>query len=159
MARIVPDGNTKVHWVTTIATPSAPTVVELAAGTELTSFLARSGIDTPEEATDADSSDLSSARDKSVPATIGGQITGDFYRDDTTDTAWTTLTRLAQGYLVIGRFGGSGTDKALIATDTCEVWQVQISQRSNSRLESANTLKFTSVFSLAADPVDATIAA
>ena len=164
MARITPDGYTKVHVVNTIASASAPTVAELAAGTEVTPFLTPAGLDTPEESTDADISSIASPRDFSVPATIGGDITGEFYRDDgtgtTTDAAWDALARLQVTNLVISRFGGSGTDKAIAATDTVEVWPVRVSQRSNSRITRGEALRFTSKFALSSDPtLDATVAA
>jgi len=162
MARITPDGYTKVHVVDTISSLAAPTEAEIAAGTEVTPFLTPAGLDTPEEGTDADSSDLSSARDKSIPATIGGVITGEFYRDDgtggTTDDAWTAMPRLKITHLVIARFGGSDTDNAIQATDSVEVWPVRVSQRSNSRLARGDALRFTVNFALRDDPVDGTVA-
>lgn len=159
MARITPDGVTKVHFLTTISTPAAPTVAELAAGTELTPFLAPAGIDTPEEGQEADSSDLSSRRDKSVPSTVGGQVSAELYRDDADDDAYTALALDTVGFLVIGRFGGTGTANALIATDTAEVWAVRVSQRSNIRVARGDTLRFVANFAVSADVVAATIAA
>lgn len=163
MARITPDGYTKIHFVPTIATPAAPTAAELAAGDELTPFLTPAGLDTPETATDADTSSIASPRDFNVPATIGGDVTGEFYRDDgtgsTTDDAWTALPRLTQGYLVIARFGGSGTDNAITTGDTVEVWEVRVSERSNARITRGEALRFTSKFTVAADPVEGTMAA
>ncbi len=163
MARITPDGYTKVHVVDTISSESAPTMAEINAGTEITPFITPAGIDTPEEGTDADSSDLSSARDKSVPATIGGTITAELYRDDgtggTSDDAWTALPRNTDTHLVIARFGGSGTDNAIQATDTVEVWPVRVSQRSNTRLARGDVMRFVVNFALSGDPtLNATVA-
>ena len=152
MARITPDTYTKIHIVNSISTQSAPTVAELAAGTEVTGFLTPAGLDTPEEGTDADISSIASARDFSVPATIGGDITGEFYRDDTSDDAWDAIPRLQITNLVISRFGGTGTDNAIIATDVVEVWPVRVSQRSNSRVTRGEALRFTSTFALSGDP-------
>ena len=152
MPRITPDTYTKIHIVNSISTQSAPTVAELAAGTEVTGFLTPAGLDTPEEGTDADISSIASARDFSVPATIGGDITGEFYRDDTSDDAWDAIPRLQITNLVISRFGGTGTDNAIIATDVVEVWPVRVSQRSNSRVTRGEALRFTSTFALSGDP-------
>ena len=164
MARITPDTYTKIWAVNSIASLSAPTIGEINAGTELTPFLTPAGLDTPEEGTDADVSSIASARDFSIPATIGGDITGEFYRDDgtgtTSDDAWVAIPRLQDTHLVIARFGGTGTDNAIIATDTVEVWQVRVSQRSNSRITRGEALRFTSTFALSADPeLAATVAA
>ena len=162
MARITPDGYTKIHFVPTVAAPATITLVEIAAGEELTPFLTPAGLDTPEDGTDADSSSIASPRDFSVPATIGGDITGEFYRDDgtgsTTDAAWDALPRLTQGYLVIARFGGTDTDNAIKVADEVEVWEVRVSQRSNSRITRGEVLRFTSTFAVAADMVIGTVA-
>jgi len=159
VARITPDGYTKVHIVDSIASLAAPTLAEIGAGTEVTPFLTPAGLDTPEEGTDADSSSLASARDFSIPATIGGDIVGEFYRDDTSDDAWTAMPRLQVTNLVIARFGGSGADNAIATTDTVEVWPVRVSQRSNSRLTRGEALRFVVRFALSGDPELAAVVA
>jgi len=152
VARITPDTYTKIHIVDSIASIAAPTVAELAAGTEVTGFLTPAGLDTPEDGTDADISSIASARDFSIPATIGGDIQGEFYRDDTADSAWDATARLTITNLVISRFGGTGTDNAIIATDVVEVWPVRVSQRSNARITRGEALRFVATFALSADP-------
>ena len=158
MARITPDGYTKIHFLTTIADPDTPSPTEISNGVELTSFLTPAGLDTPETSTDADTSSIASPRDFSVPATIGGDVVGEFYRDDgtgsTTDAAWTALARLTSGYLVIARFGGTtAVTYAIKAGDTVEVWQVRVSERSNSRVTRGEALRFSSKFAVSADPI------
>jgi hypothetical protein len=152
MSRIVPDGFLKVHIVDSIASLSAPTIGEIAAGTETTPFLTPAGIDTPEEGTDADISNLSSARDQSIPATIGGELTGEYYRDDAADDAWDNQARLTITNVVIARFGGSGTDNAIVATDVVEVYPVRISQRSPSRAVRGEAMRFVVNYALSGDP-------
>ena len=164
MARITPDSYTKVHIVDSIGTPSAPTIGEINAGTEVTPFLTPAGLDTPEEGSDADTSSIASARDFSIPATIGGEISGEFYRDDgtggTTDDAWVAMPRLTITHIVIARFGGSGTDNAILASDVVEVWPVRVSQRSNARITRGEALRFVATFALSTDPeLAATVAA
>lgn len=159
MARSTPDGVVKLHWVPAIASTSAPTMAELAAGEELTPFLAPAGINFPDEGAEADASDLSSARDKSVPATVGGVPEGEFYRDDTNDDAWDTLVRGTAGYLVYAPFGGTGTGYAIQATDTVEVWTVRVSSRNPNRVARGEVHKFVAKFSVEADPVYAAVMA
>lgn len=158
MARITPDGYTKIHIVDTLSSLTAPTLVQIAAGVEVTPFLTPAGLDTPEEGTDADSSSIASPRDFSIPATIGGVITGEFYRDDAADTAWTAMARLDITNLVISRFGGTGTDNAIAVGNAVEVWPVRVSQRSNSRITRGEALRFVVNFALSADPVAGTVA-
>jgi len=165
--RLTPDGVIQVHFVPTIADTSAPTLAEIAAGTNLTSFLTRAGIDTPDEGQEADSSDLGSERDKTVPSTISGSPQGEFWRQGDpdgggpeNDSAWTALARGTIGYIVIARFGGSGTAYAIAATDTVEVWPVRVSNRNNQRVAGGETMRFQANFSLSDDPVyAATVAA
>ena len=159
MARQTPDGNLKAHIVDSIASLSAPTVAELGVGTEVTPFITPAGIDTPEEGTDADISNLASARDQSIPATVGGELTSEFYRDDAADDAWDAVPRLTITNLVVSRFGGSGTDNAIIATDAVEVYPVRVSQRSPSRAVRGEAQRFVSTFALSGDPVDGVVAA
>jgi len=159
VARITPDGYTKIHIVNSIASASAPTLAEIGAGTEVTGFLTPAGLDTPETGTDADISSIESARDFSIPATIGGDITGEFYKDDSSDDAWDAMPRLQETNLVIARFGGSGTDNAIAVSDTVEVWPVRVSERSNARITRGEALRFTVKFALSGDPtLDATVA-
>ncbi len=157
MSRLVPDGNQKIHAVNSIANTSAPTLIEINAGTELTSFVTPAGFDTPSEGTDADISNISSARDFSIPATIGGDLQGEFYRDDgtggTTDDAWNALPRLQITNIVISRFGGAGTNNAIAVADTVEVWPVRVSQRSDNRPVRGEAMRFTGRYALESDPV------
>lgn len=163
MSRITPDEYTKIHVVDSIASQSAPTIGEIVAGQEVTGFLTPAGLDTPEEGTDADTSSIASARDTSVPATIGGAISGEFYRDDgtgaTSDDAWDAMPRLLITNLVIARFGGSGTDNAIAVGDTVEVWPVRVSQRSNQRITRGEALRFASTYALSGDPDFAAVVA
>ncbi len=156
MARITPDTYVKIHIVNTIASQAAPTITEINNGTEVTGFLTPAGLDTPEEGTDADISSIASARDLSIPATIGGDISGEFYRDDgtggTTDQAWNAMARLTVTHIVISRFGGTGTDNAILATNSVEVWPVRVSSRSNARITRGEALRFVAQFSLSGDP-------
>jgi hypothetical protein len=139
MPRLIADGEVQVHWVPSISTPSAPTVAEITAGTEITPFL--STIDTPLDGDAPDASDLSSAYNKTVAGTFGGNISAELYRDDTTDTAWTTLIRNATGYFVIRRFGGSGV--AIAIADEVEVYNSRIITRSPASLDRNTPQMFT----------------
>jgi hypothetical protein len=156
MARTIADGEVRATYAPTVANTSAPTVAEVeTAGTDITPFL--SSLDTPLDGDAPDSSDLASAFNKSVAGTFGGGATGTFYRDDTTDTAWTTFPRLDEGYITIRRFGGSGV--AMVATDDVEVWHVRVITRSPATLDRNSVQMFTVDFATLAEPVmDAVVA-
>ena len=160
MARLTPEENTKVWIVDSISSLSAPAIGEIDAGTEVSGFLTPAGLDTPEDPTDADISSIASARDFSIPATINSAISGEFYRDDASDDAWDAVPRKQVTNLVIARFGGTGTDNAIIATDVVEVWPVRVSGRSPARITRGEAQRFVATFALSADPeLSATVAA
>jgi hypothetical protein len=156
MARQTPDGRIKLYFVTTLSSMTSPTLVQITAGTALHSFLTPAGISFPDEGSEADVSDLGSARDKSAPATVSGNPEGEFWRDDAlgggADTAWTTLVRDTTGYLVVALFGGSGALYALQAADKVDVWPVRVSSRNLSRPARGEGVKFTSVFAVTGGP-------
>lgn len=160
MARLTPDENSKIHIVDSISSPAAPTIGEIGAGTEVTEFLTPAGFDTPEEGNDADTSSIASAHDLSVPATISGQPSGEFYHDDASDDAWDAMARLTVTNIVISRFGGSGTDNAIAIGDEVEVWPVRVSSRSNARITRGEALRFVAQFAKSGAPtLVATVAA
>jgi len=156
MPRVIADGEVSITFAPTVADTSAPTAADVTAGTDITPWL--SSLDTPLDGDSVDSSDLSSAFNKSVAGTYGGGATATFYRDDTTDTAWTTFPRNTTGYLIVRRFGGS--DVAIAAADEVEVWAVRVITESPSTLDRNNVQMFTVDFATLEEPVlDATVAA
>lgn len=130
MARFIPDGKIKVHYVPTIANTSSPKMTEINAGTNLTPFLR--GLSTPFEGSVVDVSDVSSAFNKTAAGTFGGQpVNAEFYRDDVAanDTAYNLLPRGTKGNIVISRRGGSGTDGAIATGDKVDVWPIEVITR------------------------------
>lgn len=156
MPRLIADGEVKIQWVPTIADPDNPTIGEINAGTEVTGFL--SSLETPLEGTAPGAMDLSSAFQKTVAGTFGGQVNGTIYRDDTTDTAWTLWPRNTTGYLVIRRFGGS--DVVFAIADVVEVWNLRVVTRSPVNLESETVQAATVNFATLDEPsLDVAVAA
>lgn len=148
MARLIADGEIRVHWVTTIANPAAPTVAEINAGTNITPLL--SSVDTPLEGEAVPANDLSSAFNKTVAGRFGGQASLDAYRDDTADTAYTLFPRNTTGFLVIRRFGGS--DTAFAAAQKVDVFNVRVITRSGATLDSGSVQMFTVNFATLDEP-------
>lgn len=143
MARLIADGEVRIQFVpgeNAIADPDAPTAVEINTGTDVTPHLA--SLDTPLEGEAVPSADLSSPFDKTVAGTYGGSMNGEFYRDDTADTAWGLFPRNTTGFFVIRRFGGS--DVPIAATDEVEVWPIRVITRSPSPM-TRNTVQMATV--------------
>lgn len=148
MARIISNGEVRIVWVMSIADPSAPTVAEITAGTNITGFI--SSLDTPLDGNAVDSSDLSSAFNKTVAGKFGGNVNAQMYRDDTADTAFSLFPRNTTGFLVIRRIGGS--DNAVIAGDDVDVWPLRVITRSDVALDDESVQAFTVNFAALDEP-------
>lgn len=105
MADITADGKTRVAWVPSIASTSAPTTTELNAGLLLQSTMTADGLNgfRPDTA-DVDTSSL----DSTFSTMVNGRtsFSGTLLRlkkQSGTDTIFTTLVRDAAGYVVIRR--------------------------------------------------------
>lgn len=156
MARLISNGEVRIWWVDTISDPSAPTVAEITAGTDITGFL--SSLDTPLDGNAVDSSDLSSAFNKTVAGKFGGNVNAQMYRDDTADDAFDLFPRNTTGYLVIRRFGGS--DVAEAAGDEVDVWNLRVITRSDVPLDDESVQAFMANFAALDEPeINVTVAA
>lgn len=157
MPRLIADGEVRITYAPTIDDEDAPTVAEVeTGGTDLTPFL--SSLDTPLEGEATPSADLSTAFNKTVAGTFGGEMVGEFYRDDTADDAWDLLPRNTTGYVTIRRFGGSAV--AIAAADVVEVWPVRVITESPSPLNRGAVQMFTVNFATLDEPtLDAVVAA
>ena len=118
MARINLPGVAEVWWATTL-TLAAPTATQCNNATDFTSWV-RGIPSIPETGNMADTSDLSSKFNKRIPASYGGDtLTIEFWSDDLTDTAYTTLARGSVGYWIVA-FQGLATASTFAIND--EVW-------------------------------------
>lgn len=125
MADIVADGKTRVAWVPTIANIAAPTTAELNAGMLLQTLLTADGLSgfQPETAK-VDTSSLAST----FNTARNGRTSFDspmltLKKQDTGDTAYTTLIRDATGYIVIRNSITEST--AWASTQPVRVYPVQ----------------------------------
>lgn len=124
MPRYSPDGKTLVYWVTTIANKAAPTVAELNAGTRISGFLTKDGLDIPFSQNTSDNADLEDTFDAKGVGTFGADITLTCFRDDTTDTAWNLFVYGTTGYLVVREGIAVGT--AWTAAQKVQVYPAQM---------------------------------
>lgn len=139
MPRAIHDGEIAVWFVATIVDVDEPSPTEVNGGVNITEFLR--SIDTPLEGNAVNASDLSSAFNKTAAGKFGGNITCEMYRDDTTDTAWTTFPRNTTGYFVIRRFGGSAEVAA--NGEDVEVYFVRVITRSPNTADEESMQMFT----------------
>ncbi len=124
MARYTPDGKTLVYWVSTIANIAAPTVAELNAGTRISGYLTKDGLDISFNQNAADNADLEDTFDAQGVGTFGGTINGTFFRDNSADTAWNLFVYGTTGYLVVRE--GVAVATAWTAAQKAQVYPAQM---------------------------------
>ena len=158
MSRIIPNENSWIGFATTVASVSAPTVANITAAINLTPFVI--SINASSRGNTVPTPSFDSLFETSIAGTVQATFDADFYRDDTTDTAWETLPRATDGFFLISRFGGGGTDHKPIAADIIEVWPVLIVSRTMANMSNNTVETFTASASVPVEPVeDAVVAA
>ena len=161
MARLIEEGNLKVHFLTAVADITAPTEGEIEAGVHLTPFLVRGSLNRPAGGQTAGAADVDSAYNKTQAGTFGGDMTAQFYRDDAADTAWDALARLETGFIVVAPYGYDGTTLSdPDGGEAVEVYPVEVADRSPNAAAENETQKFTVTLAVTDAPEqDATVAA
>jgi hypothetical protein len=158
MGRLIPNENTWVGFATTVASKSAPTAANITAAADLTHWLI--SINASAQGNTVPTPSFDTLFETSIPGTTQASFTADFYRDDATDTAWTTLPRAASGFFIISRFGGGGTGGEPEAADKVEVWPVLVVSRTMANMANNTVMTFTVTCSVPEEPVEsATVAA
>lgn len=161
MARLIEEGNLKVHYLTTVADISAPTEGEIEAGIHLTPFLVRGSLNRPAGGQTAGAADVDSAYNKTQAGTFGSDMSAQFYRDDDADTAWDTLPRLTVGFIVVAPYGYGGTTLSdPVGGEAVEVYPIEVADRSPNAAAENETQKFAVTFAVTDEPdQDAVVAA
>lgn len=158
MARTIPNEATKVYFVAvdpdTLDLASTPiAAAAVTGGTDLTTFLVT--LEASARGNSVPTPDFESLFETSVPGTSSATFTAEFYRDDSADTAWTTLPRNTEGYFAILRFGGSGADRAAAAGDEAEIWPVRVTTRAGLPLTNNEVQRFSLECSVPVEPDEA----
>lgn len=146
MSKFVSDGVIQLWYVPTIADAEAPSLAIVNAGVNLTSFLR--SLDTPLEGSVVDAATAESGFNSTVRGTYGGQpVTAEFTRDDdptgVLDVAWNTLPFRTEGFFVVARRGGSGTEGVLAAGDLVDVFPIDVTSRNPAAYGRNELARFT----------------
>lgn len=157
MARIIPNENTWLGFVPTVADLAAPTGTELTGAVDLTPYLL--SINASSQGNTVPTPDISTLFETSIAGTVQASLSADFYRDDDVDLAWTTLPRRTRGVFVISRFGGSGTNGVPEAGDVVETWPILVVSRTNANISNNTVMTFTVTGSVPEEPVEAAVVA
>ncbi|MEV7422872.1 hypothetical protein [Streptomyces sp. NPDC091212] len=171
MPRYGTTGRIAIVFAPVVADPSAPTIAEISAGTNLSDHVTRDGLKTPSSGNTIDSADIGSRFNKTSPGTYGGdaaEITAHRDSQSTSDLAWNTLEQDAIGFLIVGRSGfgqsattGLGTKNGTpTAGDRVEVLPITVISRAMNDTGDNETSKFTASLAITGEPEqDAVVAA
>ena len=118
------DGFTLVYWTGSIASKAAPTAAEITAGTRISPFLTKDGLDIPLQQNTVDNADIEDTFDTKAVGTFGGDITLTCKRNNTADTAWNLFVYGTTGFLVVRR--GIAVATAIAAAQKVEVYPAQM---------------------------------
>ena len=161
MSRIIPNEQSWVGFLPTVANVAAPTVIEITAGKDLTMYCI--SINASTQGNTVPTPTIDSLFETSIPGTVQASFSADFYRDDQTgvsgDLAWITLPRKTKGFFLISRFGGTGTNQAPVVASKVEVWPVIVVSRTMSNMSSNTVMTFTMTASVPSEPNEAAVVA
>jgi hypothetical protein len=125
MGKYAPPGKSEVHFTETVSDYTSITAAEANGGTDLTSFV-RTLPDIPRTGNTVDVATLDSKFEKRQVGTRGGDsISMEILRDDTTDTAYTTLVEDVAGYLLVAR-KGLATAGTFSTSDVLDIYPVTV---------------------------------
>jgi len=157
MTRLIPNENTWLGFGLVCADLSAPKASELTSAINLTPLLM--SVNASTQGNTVPTPSLDTLFETSIPGTVQGSFSADFYRDDEDDLAWETLPRKTQGYMFLSRFGGTGADAKPGVGDGVEVWPILVVSRTMSNGGNNTVLTFTVTASIPVEPVEDAIVA
>src|SRR5919199_4369544 len=127
MTRRTHEEYTRIWWVTSISSKTAPTVAEIGAGTDISAFVPKDGLKVGSTNNKVRNDDITSAFNAEIPGSYANAVTLTCFRDDSADTAWTLFqTRNTTGFLVVRRMLSVAT--AVAAAQKVEVYPAATGQ-------------------------------
>lgn len=163
MAKIIPNQNTWIGFASTITDTDdlIPTEAEIIGAEDVTSFVI--SLNAASQGNVVPTPALDSLFETSIPGTSQASFSGDFYRDDTLDTAWDAFNRGESGYFFVSRYGGSGGGVTQTGAwpnqdEKVEVWPVFIVSKTMANMANNTVETFTLTCSVPVEPnEDATV--
>lgn len=157
MARYAHEGKTRVSWVPTISNKAAPTVAELNAGTLLSPFTTKDGVNPGLSPNMVDSATIEDTFDAQGVGSYGASMSLTMYRDDTADTAYNLCVYGTNGFVVIRR--GVAAATAWTIGQKVEVYPAQMHEPLPVQTAANEQNKFSEQFAITGAPnLKATVA-
>lgn len=149
--RFMRRGITQIHNVPTITNLAAPTVAEVVSGTELVDINAVEGFTWSNEA--IDTPDLKDTFKTTIPGEDSGADSSiTFYELSDGTGYWTALSKGTETNIVIARYGGTDTNKALKIGDKVDVFPVQVGSIASQISTGNEPALYTVSFAITAPP-------
>lgn len=141
MATVPIDGKVRVTFMTACASPAAPTVAELNAGTSLEGFITPDGLNITASTGTVNTSNLGSTFTTGRAGRKSFEISVAFHHDSPTDTPWNLLPYRTSGFLAVRR----GIDKttAYASTQKIENYPVETMEPSEAAPQPDGSWDFT----------------
>lgn len=150
MARRTYDYYTKVAYCTTL-TVSAPTTIQLNAGTDLSTFITKDGLRPGGSQNKVDQGDISTLFSAETIGTWKSDFELMCYRDFASDDAWDALDTIGEvGFIVVRR--GVAHSTAWASSQDVEVYPVQVGTRIMGNSAADENQKFSVKFGVTAEP-------
>lgn len=150
MSQTTYEGKTKVYFCPSIADTEAPTLAEIAAGTNFSPAVVKDGISFPSGQNMVDSATINEVFDSQRVGSWGGAPLGlTMQRDDEDETdTYDFIQYGLEGFIVILPF----TPAAPQAGDKCSVWPVEAHEPTLQN-PAANTMqRFNATFAVTSEP-------
>lgn len=181
MARIIPNNNTWIgfipvtsfgtaianyptSWNSSLAQPSITATEITSQAYDITPFVVSLTAQTTGNTVPTPT--LDTLFEGNIAGTVNSSFTMDLYRDDASytdpntltsavDFAWTKLPRSQKGYIIVSRYGGSGTNQLPQAGNTVELWPVVVTARTAGAVTSNTVQTFTITAAVPFEPAEA----
>jgi len=180
MARIIPNNNTWIgfipvtsfgsaisnfptSWNSSLTQPNI-TTTEIASAYDITPFVISLTAQTTGNTVPTPT--LDTLFEGNIAGTVNSSFTMDMYRDDAsytdpntstaaTDFAWAKLPRAQKGYVIVSRYGGTGTNQLPQAGNVVEIWPVVVTARTAGAVTSNTVQTFTITAAVPFEPAEA----
>ncbi|MCX5601627.1 hypothetical protein OOK29_26095 [Streptomyces phaeochromogenes] len=152
MSDLISDGKTKVVWLTSLSSQTAPTATELNAGADYTPRITPDGLKIDPSTAEVDTSSLASRFDTREPGRVTTDIELTFKKGTTLQeqAPWTALTYGVHGYVCVRR--GLDYETAFAASQIVEVYPVACGEPAEQPPAANEVSKFVSKMMLWAPP-------
>lgn len=152
MSDLISDGKTKVVWLSSISSQTAPTAAELNAGADYTLRITPDGLKIDPTTADVDTNSLGSRFDTMTVGRVGFSPEITFKRGSTPqeEAPYTTLTYGTEGFLVVRR--GVDFETAFAAGQLVEVYPMVCGERQNMSPAANEVMKFVSPLKVRSAP-------